>query len=189
MTFLAGPLHLLGLVLVVSGLQKVLRPGPAAQAMASARLPVAGSTASGVALGLVEATVGLAAVAVPEWWAAVALGGFYAALAGFVIRLRSVDGAAACGCFGASSVPPGTAHVVLNVVAAMVGLVVAVAGVPDVTDILSEGAVTAGSYLVLLATGAGLTLVVPSISAEIAAIRRGTLPRSFAPVAPARSPR
>lgn len=187
MTALAGPLHLLGLVLVVSGLQKVLRPGPAAQAMLAARLPVTRSPAAGVALGLIEASVGVVAVAVPEWWAAAALGGFYAALAAFVLRLRATDASAGCGCFGATSAPPGRAHLVSNVVAAAVGLGTAAAGVPDLTDVLGEGVVMAGSYLVLLAIGAGLTLVVPTISAEIAAIRRGDEPRSFAPTRPARS--
>ena len=127
MTILSGPLHLLALVLVVSGFGKLAQPAPAATAMRDAGLPVPfrGRAASGIALGVVEASIGLVALAVPTWWSAAALGGFYAALAAFVVRLRSIDGDAGCGCFGAASTPPGIAHLVLNSVAAVVGFVVA----------------------------------------------------------------
>lgn len=181
MIALAGPLHLLALVLVVSGLQKLVSPGPAATAMADAGLPVPrrGRMASGIALGAVEAGVGLVAIAIPTWWAAAALGTFYLALAGFVVRLRAVDSTAGCGCFGSSSTPPGAVHVALNLVSAGTAFGIAAAGVPDIVEVFDAGLGVSLPYLFVLAVGAGLLLVAPTIVAEIGQIRRGDLPRAF----------
>ena len=180
---LAGPLHLLALVLVVSAFGKLVDPWPATEAMRDAGLPVPfrGRPVAGVALGLIEGTVGVLALAVPAWWAAAALAAFYAALAGFVARLRSRDGDAGCGCFGASSVPPGAAHLVLNATGACVAGLTAVAGVPDIVDVLDAGPGVAVPYAALLAIGAGLVLVAPTLFAELAQARAGGRPRAFAP--------
>lgn len=170
MTALAGPLHLLALVLVVSAVGKLVDPWPATAAMRDAGLPVPfrGRPYGGIALGIVEGTIGLAALAVPAWWAAGALGAFYAALAGFVWTLRRRDSTAGCGCFGASSTPPGTAHLVLNAAAALTGLTAAVVGVPDIVDVFDEGIGIAVPYVGLLAIGAAIVLVAPALSADLA---------------------
>lgn len=171
MDALAGPLHLLALVLVVSGVQKLVDPRPAGTAMRSATLPVPfGERATGTALGVAETTTGLVAVAVPHALAAAWLGVFYLALAGFVVRLRRRDASAGCGCFGSSSAPPTTAHVVVNLVAAAVALSTAVTGVPDIVDVLDGGPGVAVPYLALLATGAGLVLLAPALFADLARI-------------------
>lgn len=166
---LAAPLHLLAVVLVVSGIQKLVAPSAAAAAMADARLPLPwrGQPATGVALGVVEVATGVLALAVPNRLAAAWLGLFYLALAGFILLLRSRDADAGCGCFGAATTPPGTAHLVLNVGAALTGLGVAVAGVPDIVDVVDDGILVAAAYVVLLAIGSGLLLVAPALSAEI----------------------
>lgn len=184
MIALAGPLHLLALVLVVSGLQKLVAPAPAATAMAEAGLPVPfrGRPASGVLLGAVETGIGITAIALPAWWAAALLGAFYLALAGFVVRLRATNTTAGCGCFGASSTPPGRVHVVINTASAAVAFAVAIAGVPDIVDVFDAGIGVAVPYLVLLAIGAGLLLVAPTLVAEIEQVRRGDLPRAFTTV-------
>ena len=184
MIAIAGPLHLLALVLVVSGFGKLTQPGPAATAMRDAGLPVPfrGRAVSGIALGAVEASIGAVALAVPTWWAAAALGGFYLALALFVVRLRSRDGDPGCGCFGASSTPPGTAHLVLNVVAATVAFAATIAGVPDIVDVFDEGFGVAVPYVLLLAVGAGTLLIAPALSSQTARLRTGNVPRTFAPV-------
>ena len=188
---LAGPLHLLAVVLVVSAVGKLADPWPSTAAMRDAGLPVPfrGRPYGGVLLGLVEGSVGVAALAVPEWWAAAALAAFYAALALFVARLRRRDGDAGCGCFGASSTPPGAAHLVLNVVAFAVAAATAVVGVPDIVDVFDEGLGVAVPYVALLAIGAGLVLVAPSLFAELAQARAGDRPRAFAPISrpPSRS--
>jgi hypothetical protein len=183
MTSLAGPLHLLAAVLLVSGIGKLVSPRPAADAMGDAGLPLPfrGAT-NGIALGAVELTVGLVAVAVPAWWAAVALGTFYGALAAFVVRLRRADSTAGCGCFGASSTPPGTAHLVLNVAAALTAFAVAVVGVPDIVDVFDEGLGVAVPYVLLLAVGACVLLAAPALTADLAQLRAGDGHRSFGPV-------
>ncbi len=186
MIALAGPLHLLAVVLVVSGVGKLVAPRAAAAAMRDAALPVPllGRPITGIALGAVEASTGLMALAVPTWWAAAALGSFYAAFALFILRLRRRDAGAGCGCFGASSTPPGAAHLVIDVVAAVVAFGTAAAGVPDIVDVFDSGLGVAVPYVVLLAVGAGLVLVGPAIAAEVGQARAGTAPRSFGPVRP-----
>lgn len=189
MTALAGPLHLLALVLVVSGVGKLVDPWPATAAMRDAGLPVPfrGRAVGGVVLGAVETSIGLAALAVPRWWAALALAGFYAALTAFVVRLRTRDGDAGCGCFGASSTPPGTAHVVLNATATTFALTVAAIDVPDILDVFDGGVGVAVPYVALLAVGAWLVLVAPTVAAERTRARSGSTPRPFAPVAAGRN--
>ena len=185
MTALAGPLHLLAVVLVVSGTAKLVDPAPAAAAMRDARLPIPlrGRASTGTALGVVEIAVGVVALAVPTWWAAAALGAVYVGFAGFVLVLRSQDGEAGCGCFGSSSSPPGTAHLVLNVSAAVAAFATSAAGVPDIVDVFDDGAGVAVPYVALLAVGAGALLTAPALSSQIARIRSGEVPRSFSPVA------
>lgn len=190
MTAIAGPLHLLAVVLIVSGFGKLMHPAPAAAAMRDAGLPVPfrGRAVSGIGLGVVEASVGVVALAVPTWWAATALGTFYLALAGFVLLLRSRDGDAGCGCFGAASTPPGTAHLVLNVVAAGVAFGAALGDVPDIVEVFDEGVGVAVPYVALLAIGAGTLLIAPTLTSQIARLREGDAPRSFAPVRAGRTP-
>lgn len=175
---LAAPLHLLALVLVISGIQKLVAPGAAARAMADARLPLPwrGRPATGIVLGAVETATGVVALAVPHRLAAAWLGVFYLALAGFVLLLRSRDGDAGCGCFGASTTPPGVAHLLLNGVAAVTAFAVAVAGVPDIVDVVDDGVVAAAAYVLLLAIGAALLLIAPALSSEINRLLRGEHP-------------
>lgn len=175
MTALAGPLHLLALVLVVSGIQKLVAPRASAAAMADARLPVPwrGRPVTGLALGAVEVVTGAIAIVVPHALAAAWLGVFYLGLAGFVLVLRSRDSDAGCGCFGAASTPPGTAHLVLNVVAAATAFVIAAAGVPDIVDVVDDGVVVSIAYVILLTLGASLLLVAPALIADLGRVLRG----------------
>lgn len=182
MNALAGPLHLLAVVLLVSGSQKLIRPAPAATAMADAGLRIGRGTAAGVVLGAAEISIGVFVLAVPRWWAPAILGLAYAALAMFVIRLRSSGSTAGCGCFGSSTTPPGRAHVVLNVLGAAVGLTTAVLGTPDLVDVLDDGAFVAATYVVLLGVGAGLLLTAPVELARITEEGSSRKPRPFAPV-------
>ncbi len=175
MDALAAPFHLLALVLVVSGMQKLITPQPAADAMRTAGLPVPagrGATLAGSILGAVEAATGLAAIAVPSAVAAAWLGAFYLALAAFVLRLRQRDATAGCGCFGSASTPPSAVHVVINVVAAGVAITAAAVGVPDLIDVVDEGIGVAVPYVVLLTVGAGLVLLAPTLLADLAPTRR-----------------
>lgn len=182
MSALAGPLHIVALVLVISGIQKVVAPGPAAQAMRDAGLPVPRrGSAVGTALGVVEAATGLAVFAAPHAATAIWLGGFYLALAAFVVVLRRRDATAGCGCFGAASAPPTSAHVAVNLVSAAVALGAAAVGVPDIVDLLDEGVGVAVPYAILVVTGAALVLLAPALLAQIDQVVHGDQPRSFGP--------
>ncbi len=181
---IAGPLHLLAAVLIVSGAAKLIDPAPAAIAMRDAGLPLPfrGRPVSGIVIGLVEAAVGLVALAIPTWWAASMLGAVYLGFAAFILRLRSRDGEAGCGCFGSSSTPPGTAHLVLNLSAVAVAAGAVIGGVPDIVDVFDDGIGVGIPYVALLAVGAGTLLVAPALTAQIARTRAGEVPRSFGPV-------
>lgn len=169
MSALGGPLHLIALVLVISGAQKIVDPAPSARAMADAGLPVPrrGRRETGIVLGVVEALTGLATFALPHPATAVWLGAFYLALAAFVVRLRRHDATAACGCFGAASAPPTTAHVVVNALSAALALAAAALGVPDLAELLDDGVSAVVPYAILVVTGAALVLLAPGALAQI----------------------
>ena len=189
MTALAGPLHLLALVLVVSGIGKLADPWPATGAMRDAGLPVPfrGRAVGGRALGVAEIAVGLAGLAVTAWWAAASIAVVYAGFAAFVVRLRRRDEHAGCGCFGAAGTPPGRIHLALNLTATAVGIAAALIGVPDIVDIFDEGLGTAVPYVLLLAIGAALVLVGPSLAAALEETRAGARPRPFGPTSAGRT--
>ncbi|HEX4902846.1 MAG TPA: MauE/DoxX family redox-associated membrane protein [Acidimicrobiales bacterium] len=183
MSALAGLLHLTALVLVASGAQKVVQPLPAARAMATAgiRLPGRLHPLAGRTLGLGEAATGLAVFAAPHPVSAGWLGIAYVALAGFVVALRRRDADAGCGCFGAASTPPTTAHVVLDLAAAAVALGTAFTGVPDVVDVLDEGAGVAVPYALLVVLGATLVLLAPTLLAAVRPTGRADPVPAFGP--------
>lgn len=175
MSALAGPLHLVAFVLLLSGVQKLAQPRPAAQAMRDAGLPVPrrAVTSVGRALGLVEVATGLAVLALPAAAPAAWMAVFYLGLAGFVLQLRRRDDTAGCGCFGASSAPPTIAHVIANVTAAAVAGAAALTGVPDIVDIWREGVGVVVPYGLLVAVGGVLTLLGPTLLAELSSTSAG----------------
>jgi len=185
---LAGPLHLVALVLVVSGTQKLARPLPAARAMATVGLPIPtrAHALAGTVLGAAEAATGLAVFAVPTRAAAAWLAVAYLALAGFVVALRRRDASASCGCFGSADTPPTTAHVVANLAAAAVAAGAAAVGVPDVLDVVDEGAGVALPYAALVAVGAALVLLAPALLAALEPPARRDAVRAFGPTRPSR---
>jgi hypothetical protein len=128
MSPLAGLLYAAALLLGAAGVGKVTRPGATRIALRSAGLPSTAVAAQG--LGAAEVAIAVAALVVggPVTTGLVALS--YAGFAWFARRLdRKTRGAAPCGCFGASSAPVGTLHVVINVIIA-VGVGVAAVDAP-----------------------------------------------------------
>lgn len=176
MTALSGPLHIAALVLVVSGVQKLLRPGPAVDAMRSAGLPAPPRPWPGWVLGAVEASVGLAVFAVPTGATSAALAATYLGLAAFVVVLRRRDASAGCGCFGRADTPPTVAHVVLDLSSAGVAALAAVAGAPDVADVVDSPAL-AIPYAAAVAVGTALVVMAPALLSDLSSARR--TPRSF----------
>ncbi len=182
MPALAGPLHVVALVLVVSGLQKLVAPAPAARALRDAGLPLPRrlGVVPGVVVGAGEAATGLAAIAVPAAWAPAWLAVAYLALAGFVVLLLRRGDVASCGCFGSADTPPTRAHVVANAAAALVAAGATLAGGVDVVDVLDEGVGVALPYAALVATGAVLVLLAPTLLAGLRIDR--SRPRTFGSV-------
>ncbi len=173
MSAASAAVHLLAIVLVLSGAQKLVAPAAAEQAMRDARLVIAGRRGTGRLLGLVEMVAGLTGLIFADWFVAAAIAVVFAGFASFVIRLRSVDDGAGCGCFGASSTPPGTAHLLTNGFAVVAAVTAAVTGFEDLLSVLDDGVVIGATYSLLLLVGAGLVLSGPAVHADLADARRG----------------
>jgi hypothetical protein len=132
----AGSLLAAAALLVLAGGVKVIDPSSTRVALRTAGLPASSGAAR--ALGLVEVTIGGAALAVGGLAATAAVALTYVGFAGFARHLhRASRGRADCGCFGGSSAPVSPLHVWVNVaVAAAVASTLAapVAGLADVAD-------------------------------------------------------
>lgn len=113
----AGPLFAAALLLLVAGAAKVTTPAATRVALRTAGLPNTPLVARG--LGAVECAIAISALAVGGRIPAALLTVTYLGFAGFSAQLqRRSRGTAGCGCFGASSAPVGTLHVVLNLATA-----------------------------------------------------------------------
>jgi hypothetical protein len=128
MSPLAGLVYAAALLLGAAGVGKVARPGATRIALRSAGLPASAPAAR--ALGAAEVLIALAALAVGGPIATALVAVSYLGFAWFARRLeRMTRGAAPCGCFGASSAPVGTLHVIINLVIA-VGVALAAIDAP-----------------------------------------------------------
>jgi hypothetical protein len=169
---LAAPFAAASTVLAYSGLTKLARPAPAARTLALVGLPSGRGAVR--ALGLVELMVGAVALVTAQRVAAVALALVYGALAAFAVSLLRRAPDADCGCFGASSAPVGAAHVVVDVVAAAVALVVAIAPFGSLADVLADQPLAGVPFAVLTALLAWLTVVtMTDLTALARAAREG----------------
>ena len=110
---LVGSFGVVAAVLVVSGVAKVVTPAPTASLLATLHLPASPSIAR--LLGIVEITVGTAAVLVGGAVLAIAVSALYLAFA-VVVAMARRAGAPSCGCFGAGAAPPNQVHVWVNLV-------------------------------------------------------------------------
>ncbi len=124
MHLLAGPFAAFAILLAIAGVAKAARPLPTVRAMRSLSLPSRLSSAALVrCLGVGEALLAVTALVVagPVPAALVALS--YAAFAAFVTYARARGGSvSSCGCFGKPDTPPTAAHIVVNVLAAVIAL-------------------------------------------------------------------
>lgn len=108
------------LAVIASGYLKVFRPAPAQSAIDAADLPfLSGMAGSARLVGAAEIVVGAAAVVADHPVTDALLAALYASFAVFVDRLRRRSPDTGCGCIGASSQPPGLAHVVVVLAAAV----------------------------------------------------------------------
>ncbi|HWJ64137.1 MAG TPA: MauE/DoxX family redox-associated membrane protein [Acidimicrobiales bacterium] len=128
MSPLAGLVYAAALLLGAAGVGKALRPGATRIALRSAGLPATVVIARG--LGIVEVLIAVAALVVGGAVATALVAVSYLGFAWFARRLDTkTRGSAPCGCFGASSAPVGTLHVVVNLLLA-VGVGIAAVDAP-----------------------------------------------------------
>jgi len=153
MSPVAGPFFAAALVLGTAGILKVLRPDPTRLALRAAGLPGSAVIARGI--GVVEVAIALAAIGwggrIPAALVAMA----YLAFAGFsaVVRRRS-GGRASCGCFGSSTTPLTSFHVVADLLLAAVAIVAVADPVPGLFTVAADtplAGVPFVAYTVLLA--------------------------------------
>lgn len=146
-------------VLVVSGVAKARRPGPAAEAIAAVGLP--GGVATVRTLAATEILVGLACLIDPTRAAAAALAVLYLALAVFVLAAwRLPDPLASCGCMGnENDPPPHPLHAAIDVVLAGAGALAVVAPAAGVPELVGDAPAVAVPLLAGLACGVALVRV------------------------------
>lgn len=106
-------------VLGAAGVVKIVDPGPATQVLAA--LGRSGGTATGRAVGLVEASLALWLLVTGSRLAMAAVGIAYLVLAAAVVQLRRRSPSTPCGCFGSWSGPATPRHVLVNLGGAVIG--------------------------------------------------------------------
>jgi hypothetical protein len=179
MTLLLGPFHVVLLVLLISGADKIFRPQAAGEALKASGLATGPTRVSvGRLLGVVEVSCAALAFRQPSPATALAVAVVFAGFIWFVRRLRTTDATAGCGCFGSSTTPPGAAHELFNLVATSVALIAAATmavatGRPEIELVRAEGLTVLGAYLVTALVGAMLFLNGPTLLAEVAAAKSG----------------
>lgn len=168
-----GPLLVAAWLLLWAGWEKIDRPAPTALALGRAGLRVPDVAVRG--LGTVEVLVGLAAGAVGGA-TGLLVAVLYLGFAGFttrqVLQARSTGEAADCGCFGDTAAPVGWTHVVVNVLLAAAGVVVAATGAAGV----AAGPVGPAVAVALLALVAAYGL--RAVLTDLASVRALMTPRT-----------
>lgn len=150
MAALAGPLFAAAALLAIAGVGKLTRPAATRVALRQAGLPSSALVARG--LGAAEIAIGVAAIVVggPVFAALTAVS--YAGFAWFAARLdRASQGAADCGCFGASSAPVGPLHVWVNAVVAATCAAAAVASPAGIAAAIDDTPAAGIPFLALTA--------------------------------------
>jgi Methylamine utilisation protein MauE len=164
MGVLTGAFGVVSIVVVVSGVAKLMSPAPTADLLAALRLP--NSTVIVRGFGSVEVVVGTAALLVGADVLAVVVAGLYVAFAAVVVAARRA-GAASCGCFGATSAPPNVVHVVVNLASAGVAVAAAVTGATSVPDLLADQPAAGVPLLILMGTAAWLVVAIDTAGADL----------------------
>ncbi len=161
MSVLDGAFWVVSLVLLASGVTKLLDPAPLGAALVELGVVPAGATAGvrdrgallGRALGAFEVVVGAAALVVGGRVTGVLVTSSYLVFTA-IVAASWRRGLRSCGCFGASSSPPGAVHLVLNAVSTVVAFAAVVAPVPAVADGLDAGVWNPVLVAVLVLAGA-----------------------------------
>jgi len=177
MSPIAGPFFATALVLGTAGILKVLRPDPTRVALRAAGLP--GSSVVARSIGTIEVAITLAAIGWGGRVPAALVAAAYLAFAGFsaIVRSRS-GGRASCGCFGSSTTPLTSFHVVADLLLAAVALIAVADPVPGLFSVAADtplAGVPFVAYTVLLAWLVQVTLTtLPELQAAVRQAPRAT---------------
>ncbi|MCL1600375.1 MAG: hypothetical protein M3112_02410 [Actinomycetia bacterium] len=159
MPIIAGPFHVIVGLLLVAGVAKLVRPGATAEVAKAAG--ILASTWVVRIFALVEIAAAMAAFIVGGWIPALIVGISYIVFAGFVtmLKVRGIE-TAGCGCFGQESEdPPGSLHIVVDLVAALIAGVAAVVAVPRIATVLADQPLAGVPYIGFIALGVWLLMV------------------------------
>lgn len=151
-------------LLILTGAVKIVRPHDVQRALVTLGMPR--MPGIGIAIGVVELAIGIGALLIPFFLVAQAT--LYSLFAVWVaVALRSSVPIASCGCLGRADTPPTAAHIVLNVVAAVIS-VGAIFGDP----LASESGLAAVASIVVIATGLFLSYIILTDAAHLEGVRR-----------------
>jgi uncharacterized membrane protein YphA (DoxX/SURF4 family) len=165
MEVLLGAFQIVSVVLVASGVAKIVSPDGFASLLRSLGLPQRRSMA--VLAGVAEVVLGTAALLLGGAVLAAFVAAAYVVFA-IVVVLARRSGAEDCGCFGAASAPPSVVHVVVNLASGAVAAAIAVSGdVPWIGEVLADQPALGLPYLLTVATGAWLVITLDTVAAEV----------------------
>ncbi len=173
MTLAAGPFAIAATLLAAGGALKAARPSDTAHALRTLGLP--GSPLLVRLGGLLEAAIGVAALAVGDRTTAMLVAVSYLAFTGFVVlALARHAPISSCGCFGKVDTPPSRVHVAVNLGAVAAAIAVAVSPGVGLGDVLTHQPLAGVPFVLLLACGVGLTyLALTSLPRTMALLRQG----------------
>lgn len=150
-------------LLIITGVVKVARPHDVQKALVDLGFPRLPGV--GLAIGVAEVIVGIAALAAPPVLAIQGL--LYALFAVWVlVALRSSAPIASCGCLGRDDTPPTGSHVFLNVTASLLSFG-AFLGTPFVLGVGFEMV----AKLLVIGTGVFLSFIILTDAAHLEGVR------------------
>lgn len=158
MSVAAGPFVIAATLLALGGVLKAWKPLDTANALRGVGIP-AGPMVVRFG-GVVEAVIGVWALASGDRASAILVAVSYLGFIGFVLLALVRDAPiASCGCFGKADTPPSWVHVGLNLVA--FGAAVAVAAQPGagLVDVIADQPLAGVPFLLLVATGVFLSFL------------------------------
>ena len=165
MEVLVGAFQIVSVVIVASGVAKIVSPDGFASLLRSLGLPQRRSFA--VLAGVAEVVLGTAALLLGGVVIAALVAAAYVTFAAVVLLARR-SGAEDCGCFGVTSAPPSVLHAVVNLASGLVAAAIALTGdVPWIGEVLADQPAFGVPYLLALATGAWLVVALDTAAAEV----------------------
>jgi len=161
---LATSAAIFSILLIVTGAAKIVRPHDVTRALVDLGLPRV--PAAGLLIGLLEVIVGMAALLYVN--ALVVQGLLYSVFAGWVIfALRADVPIASCGCLGRDDTPPTVAHIVINVLAALLSFGAALGG-----GLVVDSTLQSFGQVVVIAVGVFLSYLVLNQAARLVGVRK-----------------